>query len=70
MVIAEKHGHAGILSAVTRPLRLPLSTLGSACSHTFAHDLATWIGERPDQQVRILYLGDYDPSGVQSLVVA
>jgi hypothetical protein len=64
LVVAEKHGLAGILEQVTRPLRLPLATLGGTCSHTFAHDLAMWIASRPDQQVRILYLGDYDPSGV------
>ena len=65
MVCCEKHGLSGVLRPVTERYRVPLATLGGACSASFVAKLAKWVIAKGDRQIIILYLGDFDPSGVQ-----
>jgi hypothetical protein len=66
MVACEKHGLAGILRQVTQKYRVPLATLGGACSASFEIEIARWFAaQKWDAPITILYLGDFDPSGVQ-----
>lgn len=44
---------------------MPLATLGGTYSHSFAGDILEWISGYDDRPVYNLYLGDYDPTGVQ-----
>jgi hypothetical protein len=61
----ESRSLAGVVQGLCRELAVDLYPCGGFSSMTFAYEAAQGINETADgREVRIFYVGDYDPAGV------
>lgn len=66
-VWVEKDALSGVLSRVTMPYHIPILVNRGYSSTTAMHDAFERFKQAECKRIRVLYLGDFDPSGVDML---
>lgn len=72
-VFVEKDALSGVLKRVTRPYHIPITVNRGYSSATAMHDTFVrmyenvFIRKNPANNVKILYVGDFDPSGLDMI---
>jgi hypothetical protein len=64
IIVSEKGTVRGTLQPVLAQLKVPLLVAHGHCSATASYDLAQ-RSKRHNRPLRVLYVGDHDPSGMQ-----